>query len=88
MLFTDPNIAHDPEYDDRMMDMLRALRPPKGFSTDVRELVLRERAARMRMRRPYRPFSAYGAEQAEGSQVDANLAANLCHQTCLTPDRW
>ena len=29
----------DPEYDDRMMDMLRALRPPKGFSADVRELV-------------------------------------------------
>lgn len=29
----------DPEYDDRMMDMLRALKPPAGLSADVRELV-------------------------------------------------
>ncbi len=45
VLFTDPNIAHDPEYDDRMMDLLRALRSPNGFSADVRELALRDRAA-------------------------------------------
>lgn len=30
----------DPEYDDRMMDMLRALRAPAGITPDVRELVL------------------------------------------------
>lgn len=29
----------DPEYDDRMMDMLRALKPPAGISADVREIV-------------------------------------------------
>lgn len=30
----------DPEYDDRMMDMLRALKPPEGLAADVRELVI------------------------------------------------
>ena len=30
----------DPEYDDRMMDMLRALRAPAGITPDVRELVV------------------------------------------------
>lgn len=30
----------DPEYDDRMMDMLRALRAPAGLVPDVRELVV------------------------------------------------
>ncbi|MBF0247219.1 MAG: hypothetical protein HQL36_03980 [Alphaproteobacteria bacterium] len=30
----------DPEYDDRMMDMLRALRAPAGMTPDVRELVV------------------------------------------------
>lgn len=30
----------DPEYDDRMMDMLRALRAPAGMAPDIRELVL------------------------------------------------
>lgn len=30
----------DPEYDDRMMDMLRALRAPAGLTPDVRELVV------------------------------------------------
>ena len=30
----------DPEYDDRMMDMLRAVRAPKGLVLDVRELVV------------------------------------------------
>ena len=30
----------DPEYDDRMMDMLRALRAPGGMVPDVRELVV------------------------------------------------
>ena len=30
----------DPEYDDRMMDMLRALRAPAGINPDVRELVV------------------------------------------------
>jgi hypothetical protein len=30
----------DPEYDDRMMDMLRALRAPAGITPDVRELVI------------------------------------------------
>lgn len=32
-------LKSDPEYDDRMMDMLRALKPPAGLSADVRELV-------------------------------------------------
>jgi hypothetical protein len=30
----------DPEYDDRMMSMLTALRPPPGLSPDIRELVV------------------------------------------------
>ena len=30
----------DPEYDDRMMDMLRALRAPAGLVPDVRELIV------------------------------------------------
>jgi hypothetical protein len=30
----------DPEYDDRMMDMLRALRAPAGITPDVRELIV------------------------------------------------
>lgn len=30
----------DPAYDDRMMDMLRALRAPSGMTSDVRELVI------------------------------------------------
>ena len=33
-------LKSDPEYDDRMMDMLRALRAPPGLATDVRELVV------------------------------------------------
>jgi hypothetical protein len=33
-------VKTDPEYDDRMMDMLRALRPPQGITPDVRELVI------------------------------------------------
>jgi hypothetical protein len=33
-------LRSDPEYDDRMMDMLRALNPPAGISADVRELVI------------------------------------------------
>lgn len=30
----------DPEYDDRLMGMLRALSPPAGLSADIRELVV------------------------------------------------
>ncbi len=33
----------DPEYDDRLMDMLRALRAPPGLTPDVRELVVQTR---------------------------------------------
>jgi len=33
-------LKSDPEYDDRMMDMLRALRAPAGITPDVRELVV------------------------------------------------
>lgn len=33
----------DPEYDDRMMEMLRALRAPAGITPDVRELVVQTR---------------------------------------------
>lgn len=32
-------LRSDPDYDDRMMDMLRALKPPTGLTADVRELV-------------------------------------------------
>jgi hypothetical protein len=34
----------DSEYDDRMMDMLRALRAPAGINPDVRELVIQTRS--------------------------------------------
>jgi predicted amidophosphoribosyltransferase len=34
----------DPEYDDRMMDMLRAMRAPSGQTPDVRELVVQTRS--------------------------------------------
>jgi hypothetical protein len=30
----------DPEYDDRMMAMLKAMRPPAGQKADIRELVI------------------------------------------------
>lgn len=33
-------LKNDPEYDDRMMDMLRALRAPAGITPDVRELIV------------------------------------------------
>lgn len=33
-------IRSDPEYDDRVMDMLRALRTPRGYLPDIRELVV------------------------------------------------
>lgn len=33
-------VRTDPEYDDRMMDMLRAMRAPPGMTPDVRELVV------------------------------------------------
>jgi hypothetical protein len=33
----------DPEYDDRLMDMLRQLRAPQGIKTDVRELIVQTR---------------------------------------------
>lgn len=33
-------VRTDPEYDDRMMDMLRALKAPAGLTPDVRELVV------------------------------------------------
>jgi hypothetical protein len=33
-------VRTDPAYDDRMMDMLRALRAPPGMMPDVRELVI------------------------------------------------
>ncbi len=45
----------DPEYDDRMMDMLRAMRTPAGLSPDIRELVLQTQpmqAAHESARRP------------------------------------
>jgi hypothetical protein len=33
----------DPEYDDRVMDMLRAIRAPTGVKPDIRELILQTR---------------------------------------------
>jgi hypothetical protein len=36
-------LKSDPEYDDRMMDMLRALRAPAGLTPDFRELVVQTR---------------------------------------------
>lgn len=34
----------DPEYDDRLMDMLRALRAPAGITLDIRELIVQTEA--------------------------------------------
>ena len=36
-------VRADPEYDDRMMDMLKALHAPSGMKPDVRELVIQNR---------------------------------------------
>lgn len=36
-------LRSDPEYDDRMMDMLRGLKAPVGLTADVRELVVQTR---------------------------------------------
>lgn len=37
-------IKSDPEYDDRVMDMLRAIRAPTTISKDIRELVVQTRS--------------------------------------------
>lgn len=36
----------DPQYDDRMMNMLRALRAPAGIAPDIRELILQSQPMR------------------------------------------
>jgi predicted amidophosphoribosyltransferase len=39
-------LKNDPEYDDRMMKMLHALRAPDGIIPDIRELILQSEAIR------------------------------------------
>ncbi len=45
----------DSEYDDRMMDMLRALRAPAGINPDVRELVVQTKPMPAAHGSAYRP---------------------------------
>ncbi|MFM8700266.1 MAG: hypothetical protein ACKOC1_02555 [Hyphomicrobiales bacterium] len=47
----------DPDYDDRMMDMLRALRAPAGINPDVRELVVQTKPIPAAHESAYRPLS-------------------------------
>lgn len=47
----------DPDYDDRMMDMLRALRAPAGINPDVRELVVQTKPMPAAHESAYRPLS-------------------------------
>lgn len=64
-------LKSDPEYDDRVMDMLRAIRAPAGIIPDVRELVLQTQplvAAHESSTRP--PPEAWEAVY----RVDENLA--------------
>jgi hypothetical protein len=48
-------VTTDPDYDDRMMDMLRALQAPMGMTPDVRELVIQTQPMPAAHGSTYRP---------------------------------
>lgn len=62
----------DPDYDDRMMDMLRGLKPPPGLDADVRELVIQSTPMAAAHESSHRPPPA---EWENAYEIDETLTA-------------
>lgn len=62
----------DPDYDDRMMDMLRELQAPRGIKSDIRELIVQTQTMRASHESEIRPGPA---ELEEVYEIDEVLAS-------------